>query len=1493
MKGIDILGAINLKSLNTTVITPPRPPVATMTTAIKPPPPPSGAGLASAITATTRPPASGAGLASAITASGTPKAAAAPAPPPPSAQSVSKAGSSASNLMSVAKRVASKFPKRALGKTAQTAANNSLARIKKIQTAQSHMMGVLGVDWGKVGTTALDPSAWLATQAGTDDAFAAMVEAGGNAYALIDKLTAASLQSQADQGNAIADAMNNLLTSANATLDPTGAAYAGGAGAQFGSQAFALLQKENYWETAANAALQGAPPPPTSTTNTTTTTTTPNPNAPTIATVVDNMTGTPNTGNPGDQVTITGTNLTGATAVTFGGAPAQFVINSPTQITATIPPNPAPGYVTVTTPNGTAQSSQTFTLSSAMNYGDAGNYGGGGGGYGGGGGGSFDSGGGFDSGGADQSGDDQALQDMADAEQGGGGGGDDGSGGYEFSQDTLDRSYGGYGSSVDQSADYAPMLAMPMPRQQSAPQPQVQTPVNVAAWANKDAYSKGDVVSYKSNYYRATKDVSSRWLFSNDAPDSSDAWAKMTPKTTTAQAQTDDSVVGDAMSQAMTTPSSGTDWGALAVDPTGISYAMYKVFGPQWEREAYQPRYVNTYWQNRAQSPIAAATGSRLQLAQQLQGSLQSQLAARYAALAAQVAQPQIMGEYGMSKKIVGPALCGFADYFLPTSQTSLIGLAPVIQRGALAKLTSLVTHVPQKGSLSHGVTVKMSPGGNPISSLHINNKVLQRRSPEAVQHAAQLAAQHAQTVAKNVLNAVAHVATVQKKTGTKPTPVVHGIGAALKRPPSPAHVPPQSLTQLKSQAQALQKAAGKLTDAAKTYKKQTDNAKSKQGAAISHQKTVTKLHGDAIVGATVDPQTGLWMNPATGQDYPTDPSTGQQYDSATGAYIDPNTGMPSSGASGTTTDGTSTSAVSQTAGPPDYGAGATPTPQTALPQVDIDYTSSSELGPNEAAQFYTSDPSGTLPDGSLATLVPMGAVYFDGSRPLPFKSVGNYTVFYGTLPGASDPKGGPGSGHSWHGSGGFDWALELMGSGGGYSGNHNFDKVGNPGLDMISESEKNGWGNLVGNPQDPMMNGARFDVAKLAFFWPYDLAPDWARASINAQVYNAAMVAWKAAQTAGQADYVAAQLSDKLDAQTAAANTRQQAQQDIGLAMQQQQFDQQQSQQSSALDLQSQQDAEAMSMQQAQLDAQQQAMDMQTQQQQAASDVAAQQMQDQFYYAQQQQAMQQQAMAPQQYADQGGGAVDDGSGGGAVDDGSGGVVDDGSSPEGASDAEAAAIDAGDSLVGLGINWGGVFHPTLRHLPPHAGGAAFDPRAAGYTPTPGAPSPVSAPAGSGPNAPTAGPASPQAIAALKVYNQQRGVIIAQAVSQGEIDLPTAGVFQQGMAQLAQMIQQAQQQRFVDWTAFWQNLPPLGTNLGGAFGQSLNANAQQIVTLVSQLRHPAMTQARNTALMGDSLVGAGGAANIDAFIRDRQRQDEGAIDGAGNVIGIDDYGNTTD
>jgi len=72
---------------------------------------------------------------------------------------------------------------------------------------------------------------------------------------------------------------------------------------------------------------------------------------------------TPTRGKVGTQVTITGTNLTGATAVAFGGTPATAIAaGSDTQLTATVPAGAGAGPIVVTTPGGQATSPVAFNV---------------------------------------------------------------------------------------------------------------------------------------------------------------------------------------------------------------------------------------------------------------------------------------------------------------------------------------------------------------------------------------------------------------------------------------------------------------------------------------------------------------------------------------------------------------------------------------------------------------------------------------------------------------------------------------------------------------------------------------------------------------------------------------------------------------------------------------------------------------------------------------------------------------------------------------------------------------------------------------------------------------------------------------------------------------------------------------------------------------------------------------------------------------------------
>src|ERR1035438_4595119 len=61
----------------------------------------------------------------------------------------------------------------------------------------------------------------------------------------------------------------------------------------------------------------------------------------------------PTSGAVGAAVQILGTNLTGATSVTFNGTVAAFTVVSSTLITTTVPSGASTGEVQVTTPSGT------------------------------------------------------------------------------------------------------------------------------------------------------------------------------------------------------------------------------------------------------------------------------------------------------------------------------------------------------------------------------------------------------------------------------------------------------------------------------------------------------------------------------------------------------------------------------------------------------------------------------------------------------------------------------------------------------------------------------------------------------------------------------------------------------------------------------------------------------------------------------------------------------------------------------------------------------------------------------------------------------------------------------------------------------------------------------------------------------------------------------------------------------------------------------------
>jgi IPT/TIG domain len=70
----------------------------------------------------------------------------------------------------------------------------------------------------------------------------------------------------------------------------------------------------------------------------------------------------PTSGPVGTPVTIDGTNLTGATSVSFAATAAQFTVVSASQISTAVPTGARSGSIAVATPSGTATSSQRFRV---------------------------------------------------------------------------------------------------------------------------------------------------------------------------------------------------------------------------------------------------------------------------------------------------------------------------------------------------------------------------------------------------------------------------------------------------------------------------------------------------------------------------------------------------------------------------------------------------------------------------------------------------------------------------------------------------------------------------------------------------------------------------------------------------------------------------------------------------------------------------------------------------------------------------------------------------------------------------------------------------------------------------------------------------------------------------------------------------------------------------------------------------------------------------
>ena len=86
----------------------------------------------------------------------------------------------------------------------------------------------------------------------------------------------------------------------------------------------------------------------------------PNPTPQTTIPTIANF--QPSSGTVNALVTITGSNLSGTTAITFNGTPASFTVSSATQVITTVPNGATTGKISVTTASGSANSAASFSV---------------------------------------------------------------------------------------------------------------------------------------------------------------------------------------------------------------------------------------------------------------------------------------------------------------------------------------------------------------------------------------------------------------------------------------------------------------------------------------------------------------------------------------------------------------------------------------------------------------------------------------------------------------------------------------------------------------------------------------------------------------------------------------------------------------------------------------------------------------------------------------------------------------------------------------------------------------------------------------------------------------------------------------------------------------------------------------------------------------------------------------------------------------------------
>jgi len=524
----------------------------------------------------------------------------------------------------------------------------------------------------------------------------------------------------------------------------------------------------------------------------------------------------------------------------------------------------------------------------------------------------------------------------------------------------------------------------------------------------------------------------------------------------------------------------------------------------------------------------------------------------------------EVMGSYAYGCDVLG-ALGPVARSAGSTRPVDASRITNVLKQAGSSQAASTVTSAAKKMTIAKagvqqraGIVKSKTPGGRTVTALKINpNKGMKNRwDPKFAIKNAQDAANRAITVGKKLKAAATKLAKQPKPA--KPATAVHGAVAkkpALRLPSLRRPKVKVSPAQLKRLADKAIKAGEALKKNITQFKKSVQANDSRVKAGVSRARLMTKMRGldddvalvelfgshldqlneEIMFGASeilVDEYIDEVMGAVPGytgavdeSDAPTDPNAADPY------AADPNASSPYD--------------------PNDSTFGLGPPPTSAPPlQEGIDFIR--DPGFDSDRTVYSSNPA--VP----GTPLPVGAIIYDGSQPLPWFGVGSFTRFHG---GAPEQSGGANSGYQW---GGGDplimdgWYLYWASAGGAITslrykregeGDH---KILGTGRERSEDSVKKGWGPLVGNPTSttsasgkPWTAGLRYDAGGNQWFWYYDQAPDWAKRPGELQRLNQAVLEYKAALTAAQAEAAAQALADQAEQKEYEQQLKQQARED------------------------------------------------------------------------------------------------------------------------------------------------------------------------------------------------------------------------------------------------------------------------------------------------------------------------------------------------------------